>query len=132
MGMMMKNKKISWLGPVAVAATLVLGAASVPASAQDYASAKASGQIGEMVDGYVGVVAGGNAELRRIVDDTNIKRKAVYAQKAQAQHVTIEEYAFATGCTLIGKTSPGEKYQAPNGVWKTRTNAAPDRDSRCP
>ena len=107
-------------------------ALAVPALAQDYASAKAAGQIGEKIDGYVAVVGGGSAELRRVVDDTNIKRKAVYSQKAQAQHVTIEEYAFATGCTLITKTAPGEKYQAPDGSWKTRTGAAPERDARCP
>jgi uncharacterized protein YdbL (DUF1318 family) len=115
-----------------LAAVLALGAFAGPVAAQDYASAKASGQIGERVDGYVAVVGAGSAELRRVVDDTNIKRKAVYAGKAQAQHVTIEEYAFATGCTLIAKTSPGEKYQAPDGSWKTRTGAAPDRDARCP
>jgi uncharacterized protein YdbL (DUF1318 family) len=115
-----------------MAVALALGALAGPAAAQDYASAKASGQIGEKVDGYVAVVGAGSAELRRVVDDTNIKRKAVYAEKAQAQHVTIEEYAFATGCTLIAKTTPGEKYQAPDGSWKTRTSAAPDRDARCP
>lgn len=107
-------------------------ALAAPALAQDYASAKAAGQIGEKIDGYVAVVGGGSADLRRVVDDTNIKRKAVYSEKAQAQHVTIEEYAFATGCTLISKTAPGEKYQVPDGSWKTRTGAAPERDARCP
>jgi uncharacterized protein YdbL (DUF1318 family) len=111
---------------------LALGALSAPAVAEDYASAKAAGLIGEKVDGYVAVVGAGSAELRRVVDDTNIKRKAVYADKAQAQHVTIEEYAFATGCTLIAKTAPGERYQAPDGSWRTRTGTPPERDSRCP
>ncbi len=114
------------------AALLALGGLAGPAAAQDYATAKASGQIGERIDGYVAVVGAGGADLRRVADDTNIKRKAVYAEKAQAQHVTIEEYAFATGCTLIAKTAPGEKYQAPDGSWKTRTAAAPERDARCP
>ena len=109
-----------------------LFALAAPALAQDYGSAKAAGQIGEKIDGYVAVVGGGSAELRRVVDDTNIKRKAVYSEKAQAQHVTIEEYAFATGCTLIAKTAPGERYQAPDGSWKTRTGTAPERDARCP
>jgi hypothetical protein len=45
-------------------------------------------------------------------------------EKAQAQHATIEEYAFTTGCLLIAQTTPGEKYQAPDGAWKTRTSAA--------
>lgn len=113
-------------------AALALVTLAVPAMAEEYAAAKAAGLIGERVDGYVAVVGAGNAQLRRVVDDTNIKRKAIYAEKAQTQHVTIEEYAFATGCTLIAKTTPGEKYQAPDGSWKTRTGAPPDRDARCP
>ncbi len=113
-------------------AVLSLGVMAAPAAAEDYATAKSAGLIGERVDGYVAVVGGGSAELRRVADDTNIKRKAVYSEKAQAQHVTIEEYAFATGCTLIAKTAPGEKYQAPDGSWKTRTSAPPERDARCP
>jgi uncharacterized protein YdbL (DUF1318 family) len=126
------KSKLSRLAILTGAIPLALGIVAVPAAAQDYASSKAAGLIGEKVDGYVAVVGAGSAELRRVVDDTNIKRRAVYAEKAQAQRVTIEEYAFATGCTLIAKTTPGEKYQAPDGSWQTRTAAAPLRDPRCP
>ena len=45
---------------------------------------------------------------------------------------TIEEFAFAAGCNLIAQTQPGEKYQAPDGSWQTRTSAPPMRDNRCP
>ena len=111
---------------------LALAGLSSPAFAQDYGSAKNAGLIGEKMDGYVGVVGVGDAELRRIVNDTNIKRKAVYAGQAQAEHATVEEYAFTSGCLLISKTLPGMKYQAPGGSWKTRTSAPPERDPRCP
>ncbi|MEP7221405.1 MAG: YdbL family protein [Novosphingobium sp.] len=114
-----------------IAAALLAG----PAQAQRdpaYASARASGQVGEKTDGYLGVVGTGNAEVRHLVDDINIKRKAVYAQQAQAQHATVEEYAFTAGCLAIGRTVSGEKYQAPDGSWNTRTSAAPVRDDRCP
>lgn len=114
------------------AVALALGGLAGAAAAQDYASAKAAGQIGEKMDGYVAVVGSGSPALRKIVDDINIKRKAVYARKAQEQHATVEEYAFTSGCLLIAKTKPGEKYQAPDGTWKTRTSAPPLRDSRCP
>lgn len=106
-----------------------------PAHAQRdpaYAAAKAAGEIGEKTDGYVGIVGSGSPALRAVVDDINIKRKAVYAEKAKQQHATIEEYAFTSGCLLIAQTKPGEKYQAPDGSWKTRGAGAPDRDSRCP
>ncbi len=67
-----------------------------------------------------------------MVEDLNIKRRAVYSEKAQAAGATIEEYAFTSGCRLISQTSPGEKYEAPNHSWATRTAAPPQRDARCP
>ncbi|MFC4255461.1 DUF1318 domain-containing protein [Altererythrobacter xixiisoli] len=108
---------------------------STPVMAQRdpaYEAARRSGQIGERMDGYLGVVGGGDAALRKIVDDLNIKRRAVYAEKAQAASATLEEYAFTAGCLAIARTSAGEKYQAPDGSWQTRTASAPQRDSRCP
>ncbi|MCX7865025.1 MAG: YdbL family protein [Novosphingobium sp.] len=117
----------------ALAAALAL--AANPAFAQRdpaYAAARANGLVGERVDGYLGIVGEATPELRRMVEDINIKRKALYAQKAQEQHATIEDYAFTSGCLLIAQTTPGEKYQAPDGSWRTRTTAPPLRDSRCP
>lgn len=97
-----------------------------------YAAARAAGQIGEKIDGYLGIVGASTPELQRIVDDINIKRRAVYARKAQQNNATLEQYAMTAGCQAIARTVPGEKYQAPNGSWKTRTSAPPDRDPRCP
>lgn len=114
---------------------LAFGGIMAPASAQRdpaYASARAAGQIGEKMDGYIGIVGSETAELRRIVNDINIKRRAVYSQRAQANNATLEEYALTAGCQAILATSPGEKYQAPDGSWQTRTSAPPMRDSRCP
>ena len=97
-----------------------------------YAAARAAGQVGEKTDGYLGYVTSPNASVRAIVDDINIKRRAVYSQKAQAANATVEEYAFTSGCQLILQTSPGEKYEGPSGGWLTRTSAPPQRDGRCP
>lgn len=121
----------------ALAATgLVLGALAVPAAAQNrdpaYASARSAGQVGEKMDGYLGYVTPPAPTLRAVVEDINIKRKAVYAEKAQANKATVEEYALTSGCLLIAQTKPGEKYQAPDGSWQTRGNGPPLRDSRCP
>lgn len=114
---------------------LALGALAPAAFAQRdpaYASARASGQIGEKMDGYLGIVGAETAELRRLVNDINIKRRALYAEKAKAANATLEEYALTAGCLAIARTERGEKYQAPNGAWQTRTSAPPLRDSRCP
>lgn len=97
-----------------------------------YAAARTAGQVGEMPTGYLGIVGASTPELKRLVDDINIKRKAVYAERAQAQHATVEEYAFTTGCKLVMQTQPGEKYQTPDGSWQVRGGGAPVRDSRCP
>ncbi|GAA4776854.1 YdbL family protein [Novosphingobium ginsenosidimutans] len=117
-------------------AALAALALVAPASAQQrdpaYAAARASGQVGEKVDGYLGFPSAPSAEVRRLADDINIKRKAVYAERAQANGATIEEYAFSAGCQAIARTVAGEKYQAPDGSWQTRTAAAPLRDPRCP
>lgn len=113
------------------ALTLVAG----PALAQRdpaYAAARAAGEVGEQMNGYLGIVGASSTALKAMVDNINIQRKAVYTQKAQSQHATVEEYAFTSGCLLIAQTSPGEKYQAPDGTWQTRTAAPPTRDSRCP
>ena len=121
---------------VAGAAALALLSLSAPASAQQrdpaYAAARAGGQVGEMPSGYLGFPDAPSAEVRRMAEDINIKRKAVYAEKAQANNVTIEEYAFTAGCLAIARTAPGEKYQAPDNSWRTRDGGAPLRDARCP
>jgi uncharacterized protein YdbL (DUF1318 family) len=97
-----------------------------------YDAARSAGKVGEKMDGYLGVVGASTPELQRLVNDINIKRRAVYAEKAQAANATLEEYALTAGCLAIARTVPGEKYQAPDGTWQTRTGAPPMRDSRCP
>jgi len=118
-----------------IVAALIGSTLATPALAQRdpaYAAARAAGQIGEKPDGYIGIVGAASPDLRRVVEDVNIKRRAVYAERAQAQHATVEEYAFTSGCKLIAQTEPGEKYMTPTGGWQTRGAGAPLRDSRCP
>ena len=123
-------------------ATLALSAAALaftgiaaPAFAQRdpaYEAARSQGRVGEKMDGYLGIVGAADGTLRKLVDDINIKRRAVYADKAQAASATLEESAFTAGCLAIARTAPGEKYQAPDGSWQTRGAGAPQRDPRCP
>ena len=118
-----------------IAAVLALAGLAGPALAQRdpaYAAARAAGQVGEKIDGYLGIVSGGTPALQAVVNDINIKRRAVYAQKAQGANATLDEYALTAGCQAILATRPGEKYQAPDGSWQTRGAGAPQRDARCP
>ncbi len=125
-------RKIALGGALAAAGFALVVAPAMAQRDPAYAAARSSGQVGEKMDGYLGIVGAANADLQRLVDDINIKRRAVYAQKARANNATLEEYALTAGCLAIARTVPGEKYQAPDGSWKTRTSAAPQRDSRCP
>ena len=129
------SKRFSRAVLAGTAFAVALGGIAAPAFAQRdpaYAAARSAGQVGEKMDGYLGIVGTETPELRRIVNDINIKRRAVYAERAQANNATLEEYALTAGCQAILATTPGEKYQAPDGSWQTRTSAPPLRDSRCP
>jgi uncharacterized protein YdbL (DUF1318 family) len=119
----------------AIAAVAVWGLAATPALADRdpaYAAARAAGKVGEQADGYLGIVGAADPALQRVVDDINIKRRAVYAEKAKENNATLEAYALTAGCQAVARTTPGEKYRAPDGSWQTRTAAAPVRDPRCP
>lgn len=119
----------------AAAGFMALSSFAAPAQAQRdpaYAAARASGSVGEQTDGYIGIVGTATPSLQSLVNDINIRRRAVYARKAQENSATLEQYSTTAGCQAIARTSPGEKYQAPDGSWQTRTAAAPDRLAICP
>lgn len=96
-----------------------------------YQAARASGQVGERTDGYLGFVSKPTPEVKALVDDINIQRKQAYIEKASEKNSTVEQFAFTTACNLILKTEPGERYQAPDGSWQTRGAGMPLRDPRC-
>lgn len=114
----------------------VIAMLAVPAIAQQrdpaYAAARAAGKVGEKPDGYLGIVGAADPALQRLVDEINIKRKAIYIEKARENSATPEAYGITAGCQAVARTAPGEKYMAPDGTWQTRTAAAPTRDARCP
>lgn len=118
---------------LALGATALLSVSGMAMAQRDpaYAAARAAGQVGEQPDGYLGIVGAATGELRTLVNSINIQRKAAYTQKAQASGATVEQMAFTSGCNLIAQTASGEKYKAPDGEWKTRTAAAPERAPAC-
>lgn len=120
-------------------AALLLGATPTGAMAYQagrdpaYQSARESGLVGEKPDGYLGFVSAPSPDIKALVEDINIKRRAAYSKEALANGATIQEMALRTGCRLIAeRTVAGEKYQTPSGQWKTRDSSAPELDPRCP
>lgn len=123
----------SALAAIALLTVAGLGAGAAYAQRDPaYAAAREAGKVGEQADGYLGIVGAPDAALQRLVDDINIKRRAVYAEKAKENNATLEAYALTAGCQAVARTTPGEKYRAPDGSWQTRTAAPPIRDPRCP
>jgi hypothetical protein len=123
---------IALLGAVALAG---IGSSAMAQRDPAYEAARRDGQVGEQMDGYLGIVGSATPELRRLVADLNIKRRAVYTEKAQQANppATLEEYALTMGCLAISRTEAGEIYQAyTTKTWKQRTAGPPDRDPRCP
>jgi uncharacterized protein YdbL (DUF1318 family) len=91
------------------------------------AQLRASGQVGEQPDGYLGAVGSVSADVRAQMDSVNIQRRARYTQLAsQRPGTTIEEVAAATGCELLStRVAPGQYYRLPSGVWKQREGSEP-------
>ncbi len=91
------------------------------ARAEDLAEAKSAGQIGERIDGFVGVVrADAPPEVRSLVDDINARRRAEYAAIAERQGVAPEVVAQLAGEKLVERAGPGEWVLGADGQWQQR------------
>lgn len=119
-------------------ATLVafsaLGAATVANADPVLDSARASGVIGEQADGFMGVVSGqtASADVRARVDQINIRRRAVYTQRATERSVSVNEMAAAVACEIFdGRIAVGEHYRDENGTWR-QNNGSVAKPSFCP
>ena len=108
-------------------AAVTAGATAAFAMLQADASAqlRASGQVGEQADGYLGIVGSASADLRAQVDSVNIKRRAYYTDLAAKRGAKIEEVAATTACELLRtKVAPGQFYRGTDGTWQKRDGGA--------
>ena len=113
---------------IAAAAIGLAAAAAPPALAQgdEAAQLRASGQIGERFDGYLGDAGGAPAALRARMEQVNIQRRSAYTGLASQRGATIEEVAAATACQLLAsRVLPGQKYLLADGVWRARNGSEP-------
>ena len=84
-----------------IGAVLLLLCAALPAAAQSLDQAKAAGQVGERIDGYVGVVdANAPGDIRALVDQVNAERQAKYAEIAAERGIAPTRRATGDGCRL--------------------------------
>lgn len=95
------------------------------------ATARASGDVGEQADGYLGFTGSPGQSLKAAVDAVNIKRRAIYTDIAAKQGATVQEVAAARGCDQLAKrVAPGQKYRI-GGGWQTRGAGAIDLPAVC-
>ncbi len=92
-----------------------------------YQSARTQGLVGEGNDGYLDFVSTPSASVKALVESINIKRKEAYTKIALDTKVTVSCAAQRAARELISsKMVPGEKYQATDGSWQTRTSDIPE------
>jgi uncharacterized protein len=93
-----------------------------PASAGDPVidAAIAAGEVGERIDGYLGVVGTADAGTVRKVQDINNRRRAVYEQTAKDNNTTVQIVAQLAGEKQIAKLESGQFYMDASGVWQRK------------
>jgi len=102
---------------LALAAVLaLLLAAGAHADALD--DAKRSGYVGERNDGLLGLVRkDAPADVVKLVDSVNAKRRAGYAEIARKNGTTVDAVAALAARKAIEKTLPGNYVQNAAGEW---------------
>jgi len=85
-------------------------------------AAKARGEVGEQIDGYLGIVSGKSpsAAVRRAMQEINIGRKKVYRNRARQENVSLEAIAASIGVKQLKKARSGETVRDASGQWKTK------------
>src|SRR3546814_21035856 len=106
----MKQGKLLFFAALGLGTIAVAGLATAAYAQRDpaYAAARAAGQIGEQPDGYIGVVGAATPDLRALVNNLNIQRKAAYTKQA-ASGATVAQIAFVPRCHPTPTTTTGQQ-----------------------
>lgn len=105
-----------------IAATALIAVTGVAVAQENpvVAQARASGIVGEQLDGYLGFAKAPSSDVKAAVDAINIKRRAIYTDIAAKQNATVQEVATARGCEqLATRVKQGEAYGI-NGKWAVK------------
>lgn len=111
-------------------ALLAPGGAAVAQGA--VSAAIAAGQVGERADGYLGVRGSVSDAVKAEVEQINIKRRALYTQRAAERGVAVEAIAAATACQAMQRVGVGQAYNL-GGGWAVRgAGDPPPKPTNCP
>ena len=104
-----------------IAGALMLTA--MPLSAQSspvIIAARASGQVGERYDGYLGYAQTPAPGVRSQADAVNIRRRSLFTGLAGQRGASPQEVGIAVGCELLASVAVGEVYMLADNVWRRR------------
>jgi uncharacterized protein YdbL (DUF1318 family) len=102
-----------------VSTLFLFGALTANAATLD--DAKAAGQIGESVDGYVHLVdKNAPAAVKALVKDVNNKRREKYAGIAKTRGTSVESVASLAGAKLVERTPAGQYVRDSNAKWRKK------------
>ena len=110
----------NWVTRIFLALLISMLTVSV-AVASPLTQPKADGLIGEQANGYIGLVSQDvSADIRKLVDDVNAKRKAGYQKIASKQGASLADVEMVGGNKAIEKTLRGNYIRDANGVWRKK------------
>lgn len=98
------------------ACALLVSAMAFSAWALSLNDAKQQGLVGEMSNGYLGVVVD-NAEAKSLVASVNKKRKSIYMDLARKNKITMQQVTALAGKKSLAKTQSGHLIKNSSGQW---------------
>jgi uncharacterized protein len=131
----MKGPMKLFIAAVVALASLAGGAsyAATAMQARTAAELRATGQVGEQFNGYMGLVGDAPTDVRARVNSINITRRAAYTDIAGKRRVKIEDVGAAMACEIFATSIlPGQYYMLSDGIWRQRQgNESVPRPSYC-
>ena len=117
----MMMKRNNWITNVFLALLISMMAMSVAVAASPLTQPKADGLIGEQANGYIGLVQQSvPADIKKLVNDVNAKRRAGYQKIAKKQGTSLAEVERVGGNTAIEKTLRGNYIRDASGNWRKK------------
>jgi len=117
----MMMKRNNWITNVFLALLISMMAMSVAVAASPLTQPKADGFIGEQANGYIGLVQQNvPADIKKLVNDVNAKRRAGYQNIAKKQGTSLAEVERVGGNTAIEKTLRGNYIRDASGNWRKK------------
>lgn len=116
---MMKSN--NWMGWIFKALLVSLLTVSIAVAGSPLTQPKADGLIGEQANGYLGLVTqNAPANIKKLVSETNAKRKAGYQKIAAKQGTSLSDVEKVGGNTAIEKTLRGNYIRNASGGWRKK------------